>query len=777
MTVFHPSTAGVRPHPAFMDGIGQEQIRWFSAMPMPVLITDATLERPGPTIVYVNPAFEAMSGYAADEVIGRTPRLLQGPGTDTSIFADLPDRLEAEGVWQGRTINYRKGGQPFALESSITPVRSATGQTTHYLAIHRDVTAEEQRREKSEEHEILVSQVLAHATDAVLVVDEGQRIVVANPAVETIFGWPVSRLLGQPLDILLPARLRERHRAWVARFADGEVPAKLMGQRGEITGRRRDGTEFPAEASIFPVRFGTRHVFATILRDVSERKARDAELRESRRRFQALFDLSFQFVGLLSADGRMMEANEGALGFINQNLDSVRGLPLEDTPWFAGNDEARLKVQMAVQKARGGQFVRDELRLNGPDGRQHIFDFSLRPVLGDDGRVQYLIPEGRDITEIAETTDALRRSEQQLSNAQRIANVGNWHWTVATGELHWSDQVYRIFGVDPQSFSASYPSFIGLVHPEDRGVVTGGVQAALAGHRPYDLVHRIIRPDGSIRYVRELAEVTHATDGSPLLMEGVVQDVTKAHEAETQLIEAYNQARDASEAKTQFLATMSHELRTPLNAIIGFSEILQQQAFGPLGDAKYAEYAGHVLDSGRHLLSLVNDVLDISRIAAREFPLTMEDLDPADVIAQALPMIAGRAEAKGLRVIDRIPGDRFPVQADVRALRQILLNGLSNAVKFTPAGGVVWLSARRKGSQVALRIFDSGIGIPRHALPGLGQPFRRVRPAYVSEQEGIGLGLAIVAGLAEQMGGQMRLISREGRGTCLEVRLQAADAP
>jgi PAS domain S-box-containing protein len=756
--------------------LSEDLIGVFSAMAQPVLVTDADFDLPGPGIVFVNAAFEAMSGYAAAEVIGRSPRLLQGPATDHTIFAPLRDRLETDGCWDGRTVNYRKDGRPYVVEWSISPIRSASGQVTNYLAIQRNVTAEEETKETNRENEALVGQLLAHADDAVIAVDRAQRIVVANPAVERVFGWSAGELLGRPLAVLLPERVRQNHRAWFTRYAEESLQGKLMGQRGEIVGRRRDGTEFPAEASIFAARLERRTVFATILRDVSERKARETELRESRRRFRALFDLSYQFVGLLSADGRLLEANQAAMAFIGERIEAVRGLPFEATPWFSGSEDARAKVREALRRAQTGTFVRDQISLVARDGTPRVFDFSLRPVLGEDGRILHFIPEGRDITDLAQANEALRRSERHLINAQRIANVGNWHLTVATGEIVWSDQVFSIFGIEPNSSRAFDGRFLDLVHPDDRGALTSAVEAALDGRQPYDLVHRIVRPDGTIRVVRQVAEVSRDPDGRPSVMEGVVQDITEAHEAETKLIEAYNQARDASEAKTQFLATMSHELRTPLNAIIGFSEMLEGEVFGPLGDAQYAEYARHVLDSGRHLLSLVNDVLDISRIAAREFPLDLRSIDPATVAREALPMIAARADAKSLKLENQIRPGRSALRADPRALRQILLNGLSNAVKFTPSGGTVRLSARvGKDGSIVLRIIDTGIGIPSDALPDLAQPFHRATgPAHVSDHDGIGLGLAIVAGLVRLMDGSMRLRSREGVGTCLEVRLPAA---
>jgi two-component system cell cycle sensor histidine kinase PleC len=229
-------------------------------------------------------------------------------------------------------------------------------------------------------------------------------------------------------------------------------------------------------------------------------------------------------------------------------------------------------------------------------------------------------------------------------------------------------------------------------------------------------------------------------------------------------------AEAANRAKSEFLANMSHELRTPLNAILGFSEILGNQMFGPLGNDKYNEYSRDIHESGQHLLNVINDILDMSKIEAGHMKLQCETIDLGALIEESLRFIAIPAASKSISVEPEI-GCHLGLMADRRAMKQILLNLLSNAVKFTNEGGRVLLRARALGGAVTLTIADTGIGIPRYALEKIGQPFEQVQSQYAKSQGGSGLGLAISRSLAQLHGGRMAIRSIEGKGTVISVRL------
>ena len=253
-----------------------------------------------------------------------------------------------------------------------------------------------------------------------------------------------------------------------------------------------------------------------------------------------------------------------------------------------------------------------------------------------------------------------------------------------------------------------------------------------------------------------------------------VSDLRASQQRTAELAEKYatekTRAEEANQAKSKFLANMSHELRTPLNAIIGFSEIMESGMFGPLGAEKYNEYCGDIRSSGQYLLDVINDILDMSKIEAGRIRLDFEDLDLASLLNEAMRVVSARAQEKQLALTARI-SPNLRLRADRRALKQIALNLLANAVKFTPGGGHVTVRGRAADGCIVLSIADSGIGIAKDALTRLGRPFEQVESQLTKSLQGSGLGLAISKSLVELHGGRMRIRSTLGKGTLVSVRL------
>lgn len=257
------------------------------------------------------------------------------------------------------------------------------------------------------------------------------------------------------------------------------------------------------------------------------------------------------------------------------------------------------------------------------------------------------------------------------------------------------------------------------------------------------------------------------------LSQAKLAEAERAKEA-LELSAKYNAEKGRAEAanlsKTEFLANMSHELRTPLNAIIGFSEIMKTGMFGALGDARYDDYAKDIFESGNYLLGVINDILDMSKIEAGRFSLDIEPIDLGPLIKETVRVISLSALEKQIDVITRIDA-RIAVNADRRAIKQILLNLLSNAVKFTNVNGRITVRAKLSSGALALTIEDTGCGIPRHAMRKIGQPFEQVQNQLTKTQAGSGLGLAISRSLAELHGGALKIRSNEGVGTIVSIRI------
>ncbi|TPM37457.1 ATP-binding protein [Mesorhizobium sp. B2-3-4] len=247
-------------------------------------------------------------------------------------------------------------------------------------------------------------------------------------------------------------------------------------------------------------------------------------------------------------------------------------------------------------------------------------------------------------------------------------------------------------------------------------------------------------------------------------------DLNRKYMKETERAEAANRA------KSEFLANMSHELRTPLNAIIGFSELMEQGLFGPLGSERYEEYATDINSSGKYLLGVINDILDMSKIEAGQFSLDQEQIDLVPLISETVRVVSLQAAQKAITVETRI-ADALTLFADRRAIKQIVINLLSNAVKFTGQGGHISVRARNTSGALVLTIEDNGCGIPKEALGKLGRPFEQVQNQFSKNHAGSGLGLAISRSLAELQGGALKIRSTEGVGTIVSVRIPVRKAP
>ena len=254
----------------------------------------------------------------------------------------------------------------------------------------------------------------------------------------------------------------------------------------------------------------------------------------------------------------------------------------------------------------------------------------------------------------------------------------------------------------------------------------------------------------------------------------VYSDITEIKASERKLIRARSQADMANRAKSDFLANMSHELRTPLNAIIGFSEIISQELFGPIGNEKYLEYMKDIVKSSHHLLAIINDVLDMSKIEAGKLELSKEALNVRAVIGEVIRMMRERAACRGIELIAELADAEIDTWADERATKQIFLNLLSNAIKFSKGGGRVYIRIAADLPDLAVVEFeDFGIGMNEEELERALQPFGQAKPSTTRNYGGTGLGLPITKGLIEAHGGRLEIDSRAGYGTLVRVILPA----
>ena len=521
---------------------------------------------------------------------------------------------------------------------------------------------------------------------------------------------------------------------------------------------------------------GTAWLIWTMIRNMLQqmsalRKQRSSE-EVSQQRYRAALD---------GSRGGVWEIDLGQnSAYISSSLASLLGLPQKEQtlsmPQFLGLFSAsdRERLLSLVRRAHvNGEF---EIDLSS----NHL-PLSLacrgRPSVRGSDQAKVVIGMALDVTEMRGAQTRLQAAEARLFDALSSMNDSFVIWDQLDRLVLWNNKFADFFGFE-------------------QGNLQQGIDYATVEYHANNAIEDIYQLDDGTgseihlkdgRWIRYLE--THTADGGRVSIGTDVTGIrTREHQLQVnqdalqktitvlkqsqvrivELAENYEQekirAEEANHSKSEFLANMSHELRTPLNAINGFSDIMKKEMFGPLGDPRYKEYVNDILFSGQHLLSLINDILDMSKIEAGKMTLNTEALQMSDMISQVIRIVRGRADENRLKLVyeDQIMPE---IEADPRAVKQILLNLATNAIKFTPEGGVVTIAVEAKSAGLIIRVSDTGIGISEEDIERLAQPFEQIDSQHSRKHEGTGLGLALSKSLVELHGGNFKIQSVVGQGT------------
>jgi len=704
-------------------------------------------------IISWNSGAERLYGWTAEEAVGQPISLLAPPGLEDEVPAILRRIADGERVPPYETLRLRNDGRTVLVSLTVSPIKDTSGRVIGASAISRDVT----ERNRVEQR---FRGLIEAAPDAIVIVGTSGLIELVNAQTEALFGHPRESLLGQPVEILVPHRYRERHPEHRSKYAE-HPRTRPMGAGLDLFGLRADGTEFPVEISLSPLETDEGVSFAATMRDVTERKQADAK-------FRGLLEAAPDAIVGVNSDGAIVLVNaqtEVLFGYAREELvgkpveilvpESLRARhPLHRQHYF---DEPRTRAM--------GDGL--DLVARRKDGTEFPAEISLSSIDTEDGLL--VSAAIRDVTERKRAEARFRGLVEAAPDAMVIVDEEGLIGLV-------NAQTVALFGYDapeligrpvevlvPKRFRARHPDHRRAygVHPRVRPM---GASLELYG----------LRKDGT-EFPVEISLSPLETDQG-VTISASIRDVTerkKAAEFQAAVIEREREAsrrlREVDRMRSDFLSTVSHELRTPLTAIKGFAEILAE-SWANIPEERKLEFVQRINQAGSRLDHLIQDLLDFSRLERGQLKIDLQPHLAAALVEETLRRVGSGLDQHQVRV--DLPESLW-VLADKTAMIRVLENLLTNAAKFAPAGSPISIEAVQQDHTVLLSVRDDGVGIPPEHHELVFERFHRV-PETAASQPGTGIGLAIVKQFTEAQGGEVSLESEPGHGSRFTLHLPSA---
>ena len=603
-------------------------------------------------------------------------------------------------------------------------------------------------RKKTEQDSVRLGRVLEGSLNEIYIFDgNSMKFLQVNQGARQNLGYSMLELSEMtPLDIK-PELTREEFDELIAPLRRGEEQSLEF----STVHQRKDGTTYPVEVNLQYSSQDNAQVFVAIIQDVTEKYRTLGEIS----RLSLVAQRTDNAVMITDPEGRIQWVNDAFTRISEYTLEEALGrVPGE---LLQGPETDQATVRQMGQKLAQGEGFNVEVINYTKSGRKHWLALDVQPVRDEGGEITTYVSVGSDITE-------RKLHEQELRQQAQI--IDQTHDAVVSLDLEgkvasWNRGARELFGYAKDEVMGQSIALISL--PRDASQLNERLFAPLLAKGQQELEMGLVKKDGQEFTALLSLSVLRNLQGEPAGFVLYAVDISQRKKAEEAVRKAKETAEAASRIKSEFLANMSHELRTPLNAIIGFSEILLDQTFGGLNQ-KQSRQTQHILDSGRHLLSLINDILDLSKVESGKMELDLTVVNLASLLESSLVLIKEKTTKHGIALKLEMPEEvrelNFP--ADERKVKQIMFNLLSNAAKFTPDGGGITITAGQEGGLIRVSVRDTGVGIAPEDQKRIFEEFEQVDSSYARQQQGTGLGLSLTRKLVELHGGTLEVES-EGK--------------